>query len=235
MRLRNLVLILAVLAMVVALAGCSSAGQSSSEGGGGGGSSQEQQAPEEQAQAQEEAPDKKMTKEARSREVAPEQGTQEQAAAGTRETKVEPPEDKTLKLTVPKLEKIKNDTIPTGRGTNDALFRDYAAVHLKRTGFPWHETANVYIAGHRIGFPGTASDMAFYDLEDLREGDTFYITDAEGRRYNYKVFKKLIVEATDLSVLRPIEGKNIVSLQTCTLPDYSDRVIYQAELQNIQS
>ncbi|MDP9409289.1 MAG: sortase, partial [Actinomycetota bacterium] len=185
MRVKKPILVLAVLAMVVALAGCSSAGQSSSEGGRGDGPSQKQQAPEEQAQRQEEAPDKKMTKEAKSREVAPEQGTQEQAAAGTRETKVEPPEDKTLKLTVPKLERIKNATIPTGRGTNDALFRDYAAVHLKRTGFPWHETANVYIAGHRIGFPGTASDMAFYDLDDLEKGDEVFLTDAEGRRYDY--------------------------------------------------
>ncbi len=227
MRLRNLVLILAAL-MVLALAGCSSAGQSSNNG------SSEEQNSEEQAQKQE-APQKKMTEEAKNREVAPQQGTEEQAAAGTSETKVDPPQDKTLRLTVPKLAEIKNDVIPTGRGTNDALFRDYAAVHLKRTGFPWHETANVYIAGHRIGFPGTRSDMAFYDLEDLREGDTFYITDAEGRRYNYKVFKKMIVEPTDLSVLRPIEGKNIVSLQTCTLPDYSDRVIYQAELQDIQT
>ncbi|MDQ4128203.1 MAG: sortase [Actinomycetota bacterium] len=232
MRLRNLILVLAALTMVVVLAACSSAGQSSNDGAGGG-SSQNQENPEEQAQTPE-APQKKMTEEAKSKEVAPQQGTKEEAA-GEGETKVEPPEDNTLKLTVPKMAEIKNDTIPTGLGTNDALFRDYAAVHLKRTGFPWQETANVYIAGHRIGFPGTKSDMAFYDLEDLREGDTFYLTDAEGRRYNYKVFKKLIVEPTDLSVLRPIEGKNIVSLQTCTLPDYSDRVIYQAELQDIQT
>ena len=77
--------------------------------------------------------------------------------------------------------------------------------------------------------------MAFYDLEDLRNGDTFYITDAEGRKYTYEVFNKLVVPPTDLSVLKPIDGKNIVSLQTCTLPDYSDRVIYQAELKDIQT
>jgi len=33
-------------------------------------------------------------------------------------------------------------------------------------------------------------------------------------------------------VLKPVKGKNILSLQTCTLPDYSDRVIYQAELKS---
>ncbi len=228
MRFKNLVLMLAAVMVVAALAACSSGG------GGGEGGSQNQGAQQEQAQKEQEAPDKKMTEEAKKKEVAPQQG-KEQAATGPKETKVEPPEDKTLKLTVPKMAKIKNDTIPTGLGTNDALFRDYAGVHLKRTGFPWDETANVYIAGHRIGFPGTNSDMAFYDLEDLREGDEFYLTDAEGRQYTYVVFKKLVVEPTDLSVLKPIKGKNIVSLQTCTLPDYSDRVIYQGELKDIKT
>jgi sortase A len=226
MRLKKLILVLVAVMMVAALAACSS--------GGGSGGAQNQEAPEEQAQNQEAPDDKKMTKEAKKKEVAPQAGN-EQAAAGPKETKVDPPQDKTLKLTVPKMAEIKNDTIPTGLGTNDALFRDYAGVHLKRTGFPWQETANVYIAGHRIGFPGTNSDMAFYDLEDLREGDTFYLTDSEGRRYNYEVYKKLIVPPTDLSVLKPIKGKNIVSLQTCTLPDYADRVIYQAELKDIKT
>jgi len=229
MRSRNLVLILAALMMVVALAACSSAGQSSNEGGGEGAAQKQEKAPKEQ-----EAPDKKMTEEAKKKEVAPQQG-KEQAAAAPQETKVDPPQDTTMKLTVPKMAKIKNDVIPTGLGTNDALFRDYAGVHLKRTGFPWDETANVYIAGHRIGFPGTNSDMAFYDLEDLRNGDEFYLTDADGRQYTYVVFNKLVVEPTDLSVLKPIKGKNIVSLQTCTLPDYSDRVIYQAELKDIKA
>jgi len=224
---------LAALTMVVVLAACSSAGQSSNDGGGGDGAAQKQAAPEEQARKQE-APKKKMTEEAKSKEVAPKAG-QDQAAAGESRFRVEPPEDKTLKLTVPKMAEIKNDTIPTGRGTDDALFRDYAGVHLKYTGFPWQETANVYIAGHRIGFPGTDSDMAFYDLEDLRKGDEFYLTDSEGRKYTYEVFKKLVVPPTDLSVLKRIKGKNIASLQTCTLPDYSDRVIYQAELKDIKA
>ncbi len=223
MRLKKLMLMLAAVMMVGALAACSS-------GGGGGEGAQNQEAPKKQ-----EAPDnKKMTDEAKNKEVAPQAGN-EQADTGPKETKVEPPKDKTMKLTVPKMAEIKNDDIPTGLGTNDTLFRDYAGVHLRRTGFPWQETANVYIAGHRIGFPGTNSDMAFYDLEDLQKGDTFYLTDSEGRQYNYEVFKKLIVPPTDLSVLKPIKGKNIVSLQTCTLPDYSDRVIYQAELKDIKT
>jgi sortase A len=129
---------------------------------------------------------------------------------------------------------IDDDEIPTGLGNDETLFRDYAAVHLMYTGFPWEEEANVYIAGHRLGYDDTNSYRAFYDLEDLKKGDEVYIEDAEGRQYTYEVFQKFIVEPTDLSVLAPLEGRNIVTLQTCTLPDYSDRVVVRAELKDIK-
>jgi sortase A len=228
MRLRNLILILAALTVVVALAACSSAGQSSGDQGK---DQAGKKASEEQAQKKE--PPKKMTDEAKSKQVAPKEGAEGGPGNGGNELK--PPKNKMLKLTVPKMKEIKDDKIPTGIGTNEALFHDYAGVHLKRTGFPWQKTANVYIAGHRIGFPGTNSNLAFYDLEDLKKGDMVYVKDADGRQYTYKVFKKLVVEPTDLSVLKPIKGKNILSLQTCTLPDYTDRVIYQAELKDVKS
>jgi sortase A len=221
MRLKKLVLILAAVLVAASLAACSSAEQSS-------GGSQKQEKPEKQAEGQSE--DKKMTEEAEDQQVAPKAGNAENEV-----NKLEPAEDKTLRLTVPKMAEIKNDEIPTGKGTNEALFRDNAAVRLPFTGFPWHEEANIYIAGHRIGYPGTNSDLAFYDLEDLANGDEIYLEDAEGRQYTYEVFNKKVVEPTDLSVLKRIEGKNIVTLQTCTLPDYSDRVIYQAELKDIKT
>jgi len=234
MRLRNLVLILAALTVVVALAACSSGG--GQEEGAGKKASEEQaqrQGPSEKETGGEQEPPKKMTEEAKGKQIAPKKGT----VQGPRkvENALKPPKDKTLKLTVPEMKEIKDDTIPTGTGTEAAKFRDYAGVHLKATGFPWQKTANVYIAGHRIGFPGTDSDLAFYDLEDLKKGDKIYLEDADGRKYTYKVFRKLIVEPTDLYVLNPIKGKNIVSLQTCTLPDYTNRVIYRAMLEDVES
>jgi sortase A len=140
------------------------------------------------------------------------------------------PEDKTLKLTVPKISRIEEDTVPYGPGTDDQLFHDYAAVHLQGTGHPWDEEANVYIAGHRLGYPNTDSFLAFYDIDKLENGDEVVLTDANGKEYRYEVFNELVVEPTDLHVLEPIAGKNIVTLQTCTLPDYTKRVIVQAEL-----
>jgi sortase A len=235
MRLRNLVLILAALTV---LAACSSSGQSSDEGGqdqagkdASGEQAQKHKLPGKATEGKKEPP--KMTKEAKAKQVAPKKGK----AQGQRKVSnaLQPPKDKTLKLTIPEMKQIEDDTIPTGKGTNEALFHDHAAVHLRDTGFPWQKTANVYIAGHRIGFPGTDSNLAFYDLEDLKKGDKVYLEDAEGREYTYQVFAKLVVEPANLSVLRPIKGKNIVSLQTCTLPDYTNRVIYRAVLKDVKS
>ena len=56
------------------------------------------------------------------------------------------------------------------------------------------------------------------------------LEDAQGRKYVYEVFAKRVVGPRDVSVKEPIEGKNIVTLQTCTLPDYKQRLIVQAEL-----
>ena len=138
-------------------------------------------------------------------------------------------ESKVLRLTVPKMSQIRNDTVPYSVSDDKKAFHDHAAVHLRGTGNPWDRQANVYIAGHRLGFPGTDSWLSFWDLNVLGKGDRIYIKDAAGDRYVYKVFKKFIVGPDEVSVTRPLRGKNIVSLQTCTLPDYSERLIVQAE------
>ena len=229
MRLKKLVLILAAVLVAASLAACSSAGQPS-EGQSSGGS-QKQEEPEKQPQEQ--AEDEKLTEEAKDQQVAPEAGGG--GAAENEGNELEPAEDKTLKLTVPKMAEIKDDEIPVGRGTNETLLRDYAAVHLPFTGFPWQEEANIYIAGHRIGYPGTNSDLAFYDLDKVGEGDEVFLEDAEGRQYTYEVFKKFVVEPTDLSVLKRVEGKNMITLQTCTLPDYTKRLIVRAELKDTKT
>jgi sortase A len=211
--LKNLIVILAVLATVVLLGACAALEQSSSEQGDQGG----------QQGQQRETPEK---------QVAPQQGAQEDS--GEQVAAVEPPANDMMKLTVPKMEKIENDEIPTGLGTDETLFHDYAGVHIKYTGFPWEEEANVYIAGHRLGYQNTDSYLAFWDLNKLENGDEFYITDSEGRKYTYEVFNKFIATPDNLSVLNPVEGKNIVTLQTCTLPDYTNRLLVRGELKDIQ-
>jgi sortase A len=139
------------------------------------------------------------------------------------------PSNKTLRMTIPKMAQIRNDTVPYSVSEDSKAFHDHAAVHLRGTGNPWDAQANVYIAGHRLGFPGTNSWLTFWDLNVLRKGDRIYLKDAAGDHYVYKVFKKFIVGPDEVSVTRPLKGRNIVSLQTCTLPDYSERLIVQAE------
>ena len=43
------------------------------------------------------------------------------------------------------------------------------------------------------------------------------------------VFDREVVGPNDTSVKKPIEGKSILTLQTCTLPDYKDRLIVRAQ------
>jgi sortase A len=105
-------------------------------------------------------------------------------------------------------------------------------VHVRGTGFPWQDEANVYIAGHRVGYPGTKSNLVFWDLNRLEKGAEIFLTDADGTRYTYEVFKKQVISPNTVSILKPTKGKNIVSLQTCTLPDYSQRLIVQGELKS---
>lgn len=139
------------------------------------------------------------------------------------------PDDKTLWVTVPKMNRVQSAPIPSTTGDDEESLKSYAGIHLQGTGFPWQDEANVYVAGHRLGYPNTSSFLAFWDLDKVNKGDEVYVTDSMGRSYTYRVFKESVVEPSDLFITRPIEGKNIITLQTCTLPDYSQRLIVQAE------
>ena len=162
-------------------------------------------------------------------EEAPREPAEKQGEAIEKRHVIKIPRDKTLRVTVPKMNQVHNSTIPYAGGTDENAFRNHAGVHLLGTGFPWQRQANVYIAGHRLGYVGTPSFLAFWDLNRLEIGDKIFVTDSIGRRYVYKVSKDFIVDPTDVSVTQPLKGKNIVTLQTCTLPDYSRRLIVQAE------
>jgi sortase A len=128
------------------------------------------------------------------------------------------------------MNRIEDGTFPDAAVDDEEALKNNAGIHQKGTGFPWQEEANVYLAGHRLGYPTEASFLAFWDLDALENGDEVLVTDANGTEYTYRVFKEFVVNPTDVYVTEPIEGKNIVTLQTCTLPDYSKRLIVQAEL-----
>ena len=166
-----------------------------------------------------------------SEEQAPDEAVAPDGPSQRQEKSPNAPEDDTLTLTVPKMQRISDSPVPNTFGEDEEALRNYVGIHLDGTGFPWDQEANVYIAGHRLGYPGYPSFLAFYDIDALQNGDRIFVEDADGREYTYQVFQTLEVNPTDLYVLEPLEGRNVLTLQTCTLPDYARRVVVQAELQ----
>jgi LPXTG-site transpeptidase (sortase) family protein len=109
--------------------------------------------------------------------------------------------------------------IPVVEGTSEASLSQ-GAGHLPGTGYPWAPGSNTYIAGHRLGYPGTPSDHVFWNLPNLGLGDEILLTDSNGTTYTYAVSEIFEVSPTDLSVTAPT-GDDVVSLQTC-IEDYGD-------------
>src|SRR5215210_5713619 len=142
------------------------------------------------------------------------------------------PEDETLTVTVPSMQRVKDAAFPSTFGDDEESLKNFAGIHLQGTGFPWQEEANVYLAGHRLGYPGYPSFLAFYDLDNLEKGDDIFVEDANGTKYTYKVSDIIEAEPTDLYLSEPVPGRNIVTLQTCTLPDYAKRLLVRGELVN---
>ena len=139
------------------------------------------------------------------------------------------PKSERLRLTIPTMKRVRDLPVYDG-AAGDRGKLAAGALHLQDTDFPWQREANVYIAGHRLGYPSTKSFLVFWNLDKLGRGDRVVLEDAEGKKYIYEVFDKLVVGPDAASVKEPMEGKNIVTLQTCTLPDYKQRLIVQAEL-----
>ena len=126
------------------------------------------------------------------------------------------PSDTTMYLTVPKLGL---QDIPVLEGSSEAVLSQ-GVGHLPGTGYPWVEGSNTYIAGHRLGYPGTVSDHVFWDLPSLTAGDEVILEDSLGQTYTYRVSEILEVDPNDLSVTG-FTGSDIVSLQTC-IENYGD-------------
>jgi sortase A len=121
----------------------------------------------------------------------------------------EAPAEPTMYLSVPKLG-IAGATVLDG----DAGL-EVGAMHLPGTGYPWLAGSNTYIAGHRVGFPGTGSDRIFYDLPNMAQGDEVILEDSNGETYTYAVSEVFAVTPFDTWVTAPT-GSDTVTLQVCT-------------------
>jgi sortase A len=162
-----------------------------------------------------------VEKEAPPEEAKADNGGDEEAAAEKKEPE-EPsgppvPASNDLWLTVPKLGLY--DVYVANDDSTAAL--DAGAAKLPSTEFPWQEDANTYIAGHRLGWPGTGSDHIFYNLPLLAYGDKIYLTDANGTTYTYEVSEFIEVDPSEGWVTGAVGDRDIVSLQTC-IENYGD-------------
>jgi sortase A len=105
--------------------------------------------------------------------------------------------------------------------TDSHAAMDAGAIKLPSSAFPWQNDANTYIAAHRLGWPGTASDHQFYNLVNLAIGDKIYLYDANGTVYTYEVSGFAEVLPNETWVTSPQAGRDMISLQTC-IEDYGD-------------
>ena len=215
MRLKKLLLMLVAVAAALSLSACGSSDEGSGGSGGDSGGGEQSQSGETR---------------------------QETTANESEEASIEPPEDKSLTVTVPEMKNVKNAEMPNVPYTQQAIdsgvaeqaLKENAGIHVDGTGYPWQQEANVYLAGHALGYQNTPSWHAFRDIGNLEKGDEIYVEDANGNEYTYEVFRESFnVEPTQVEVIQPQEGRNILSLQSCTLPDYQDRVIVQAKLKDV--
>jgi len=103
-------------------------------------------------------------------------------------------------------------------------------VHYGTTALPGQIGNNV-IVGHSSNSVWSSGQykFAFVLLDQLNDGDTFII-DYKGERYIYEVFKKLVIEPTDVDILsQDTGGEPITTLITCTPPGTAwRRLVVQA-------
>ena len=107
----------------------------------------------------------------------------------------------------------------------------YGVGHHPETSMPWSSTPqrNVYLAGHRLGFPGTASHLIFYRLDELGRGDEILLKDRDGDRYRYRVTEIFETDPEDSWVMGQIRDRDMLTLQTCTGPNWERRLIVRAD------
>lgn len=151
--------------------------------------------------------------------------------AGEESSAAPPPKkDVSMELTIPSMKRVEEVPVYTAAANSKSALHD-GTLHLRGTGFPWQREANVYIAGHRLGYPRTKSFLVFWDLNRLKTGQRVMLTDSEGKKYIYRVYDRFVLAPDDTSATEPVEGMNIITLQTCTLPNYTERLIVRAELE----
>ena len=121
--------------------------------------------------------------------------------------------------------------VPVLESTTEGAL-DQGVVHLPDTSMPWSDTPerNVYLAGHRLGWPDTGSHLIFYRLDELDGGERITLRGPEGNTYNYRVIDTFNVRPDENWVTGRVRDRDLLTLQTCTpIPSFELRLIVRAE------
>lgn len=101
--------------------------------------------------------------------------------------------------------------LPLYHGTKESVLQ-IGVGHLKGTSLPvGGETTHAVLTGHR----GLPSRMLFTDLDQMKKGDVFYIS-ILNQTFAYQVNQILTVLPSETESLQIVEGKDYVTLVTCT-------------------
>lgn len=101
--------------------------------------------------------------------------------------------------------------LPVYHGTSEEVL-EKGVGHLESTALPiGGEGRHSVLTGHR----GLPSAELFTRLDELEIGDYFYIR-VLGKTLTYRVGQIEVIEPDELEKLVPIEGKDLITLLTCT-------------------
>ena len=110
-------------------------------------------------------------------------------------------------IDVPKI----NQQIPVYAGTSEDILQ-HACGHLEGTSLPiGGKDTHAVITAHR----GLPQVRLFRDLDKMEVGDLFFFTNVK-ETLAYKVDQILVVEPWDFEPVLVVEGKDLMTLLTCT-------------------
>ena len=147
-----------------------------------------------------------------------------------------------------------NNTTPSTQGNNKLTFHGYNVIGtisipaikieypiLEKVTTNSLKVAVAYLRGAGINKPGNTviqghnyrNGQFFSNLKKLSLGDAIYITDLEGTKIKYEVYKNFSAESTDTSFYnRDTGGKREITLSTCTTDAEIKTIILAREVDN---
>lgn len=101
--------------------------------------------------------------------------------------------------------------MPIYHGVSDDVLKK-GVGHIKATSLPIGGERNHAVLSAHSGLPEA---KLFTDLEKLKEGEYFFIYVLD-KKLAYRIDQLLVIEPDDISELVPVDGKDYVTLLTCT-------------------